>query len=300
MKVCLITPWDNAWIPYFKQEIESRGHEFILLKAYKGLLKGVEDFEPDKADVYIHGWSSGASQPVPGARNIFCLRRYELFDGGISRVLWKNVEALVVCNSWIQKVVQNLFEENKIKVPVHLIYNGTDLNKWTFKERIPNNKIGMACHIHPKKNLPLALQVVENLPEYYELHIAGDIQDPCTAEYLNHLGKAIRRKVYLYGHIPREKLDVWWEQMGYCLSTSISEGNPNNVIEAMAKGIKPVIHNWPGAKDQFGKWVFEGAFQASRDISFPEYNSSEYRDWVSKYFSLKNISDVVDIALRKT
>jgi hypothetical protein len=39
--------------------------------------------------------------------------------------------------------------------------------------------------------------------------------------------------------------------MGVCLSTSLSEGNPNNVIEAMAKGIKPVVHAWPGAEDQF-------------------------------------------------
>lgn len=287
MKICLITPWDNAWVPYFKQEIERRGFEFVLHKS--GPLP--------RSDVYIHGWSNGDTQPVPGARNVFCLRRYELFDGGLAKVDWRNVDALIVCNSWIKEVVEEVFQKNKVQVPVHLVYNGTDINRWTFRDRKPNTRIGMACHIHPKKNLPLAVQVLENLPHDYELHIAGDIQDPCTAEYLNHIGTSIKRRVYLYGHIPREQLDLWWEQFSFCLSTSISEGNPNNVIEAMAKGIKPVIHNWPGAKDQFGKWVFDGAFQAAKDILSPDYQSSEYRDWVSKHFYLDNISRVIDIAI---
>jgi glycosyltransferase involved in cell wall biosynthesis len=289
MRIALITPWKNAWVPYFREAIERRGHEFVLAKPGQAL----------NVDVVLHGWASGDSKPLEGARNIVFLRRYELFEGGLGKIDWKKVDALVVVNNWIKEVVERIFADNSVKTPVHLIYNGTDVGRWRWKERAPNHRIGMACHVHPKKNLPLALQVLARLPEQYELHIAGEVQDACTAEYLNHLGQRLRRKVFIYGHVEASQLSLWWEQMGVCLSTSLSEGNPNNVIEAMAKGIKPVVHAWPGAEDQFGGHLFNTAEEAAAMITSAAYDSLAYRALVEQKFSLANIERAVDLALSK-
>lgn len=287
MKVALITPWDNAWVPYFRKGIEKRGHQFKL---------SPDTDHAKGSDVVLHAWATG--EPILGARNVYFLRRYELFSGALRKVDWRSADALIVVNSWIKSVVEQDFKERGIKTPVHLFYNGTDLSKWTYKDRKPGKKIGMACHVHPKKNLPLAMQIMGLLPNDYELHIAGGIQDSCTAEYLNHLGRSMGRQVYLYDHIPREHLDLWWDQMNYCLSTSISEGNPNNVIEAMAKGICPIVHNWPGAKDQFDSYyLFDTAQRAANLIKEGLYYSKVYRDWVSDRFSLDNYERVLDIVL---
>jgi glycosyltransferase involved in cell wall biosynthesis len=285
MRVVLVTPWDNAWVPMFEEAVTSRGHVFELSKT------------PKRADIVIHGWASGASQPVKGAKNVMFLRRYELFDNGLAKVDWRGIDHLICVNSWIAEVVRAVFARKGIKTPVSVVYNAVDTRRWRFKERRPNHLVGMACHVHPKKNIPLALQIMAQLPEECELHIAGDIQDPCTAEYLNHLGKTITRKVYLYGHIDRSQLDSWWEPMGVCLSTSISEGNPNNVLEAMAKGIKPVVHAWPGSEDQFKGLLFDTAAEAAAMITSAAYDSLAYRTKVEKDFSLKNIEKVVDLCL---
>lgn len=292
MRVALVTPWDNAWVPLFERAVHARGCNFSLIK------KPSPEFLP--ADVYIHGWT-GQYQPFPGARNVMFLRRYELFDGGLARVDWRHVDALICVNSWILDRVEEYFRAKQITVPTHLIYNAVDLDAWTYRQRAPNFRIGMACHVHPKKNLPLAVQILAHLPPEYELHVAGEVQDSATAEYVNHLAKALRRRVYFYHHIPREQLDIWWEQMAYCLSTSISEGNPNNVLEAMAKGIQPVVHNWPGAEHQFPhEWIFDVATHAAEMIWHPRsaYQSHKYREWVTRHFSLANIERVLDIALQ--
>lgn len=289
MRVALITPWENAWVPYYKRAIEARGHEFTLLQKPRA----------DSFDVVLHGWANHDYPMYTGTRNVMFLRRYELFDGGLEKVQWGGVSDLICVNTWIAKVVASVFRENGIGTPVHTIYNGTDPSRWTYTERTPNKLIGMACHVHPKKNLPLALQVLAALPGDYELHIAGAIQDPCTAEYLNHVGKALRRRVCLYDHIPAEHLDEWWEPMGYCLSTSLSEGNPNNVIEAMAKGIKPVVHCWPGAEDQFGGYTFKSVLGAATMIESPHYDSAKYLALVKSKFSLSNIERVLDLALEQ-
>lgn len=287
MKALLLTPWDNAWIPYFRDELEKRGWQFILAKGWNGVVR---------PDLVIHGWASGATQPVTGAKNVMFLRRYELFDGGLGKVNWKGVDHLICVNTWIADRVREIFAENGVKTPVSVIYNGTDLNRWKYAERQPGKRIGMACHVHPKKNLPLALQIIGALPKGYELHIAGDIQDVCTAEYIAHVANSLDRDVFLYGHVPHEQLNAFWDRMDYCLSTSLSEGNPNNVIEAMAKGIKPVVHNWPGAEDQFPIHLrFDTVHQAVAAIESDEYESAAYRNLAAEKFGLQNYARVVTL-----
>ena len=287
MKVVLLSPWLNAWVPLYRAAYEARGHEFMHCKT---------DLAPH-ADIYLHAWATGDTTPRYGSKNYVFMRRYELFAGGLRKVKWKAMDGLVVVNSWIKGVVEEAFKHNGVTTPVHLIYNGTDLSRWRFKLRRPGNRVAMACHIHPKKNLPLALQILAALPEDYQLHIAGEVQDACTAEYLNDVAIKMRRSLILYGHIEHSDLSRWWDDMDYCLSTSISEGNPNNVIEAAAKGIKPVVHSWPGAEDQFAPYTFNTVAEAVAQITAPEYDSNEYRGMVLDKFSLANIERVVDLTL---
>jgi glycosyltransferase involved in cell wall biosynthesis len=286
MKVALITPWQNAWVPLFEKAFTARGHKFGVFQKHA----------PNDSDVVVHGWANG-SPVVPRAKNIVFLRRYELFDGGLAKVEWPKVSALICVNSWFKQVAETIFEAEKINVPVHLIYNAVSFDKWKLANRKPGKKIGMACFVHQKKNLPLALQILAALPSGYELHIAGDIQDACLAEYLVHVSKALQRDVHLYGQVPGSQLPEWWDGMDYCLSTSISEGNPNNVIEAMAKGIKPIVHRWPGAEDQFDGHLFTTVAEAAQMILSPEYDSAAYRKLVEEKFSNNNIEKVVDLCV---
>lgn len=284
MKIALITPWENAWIPHFRNSAERRGHQFIACKTHA----------PTDSDAVIHGWATGTPS-VKGAKNIVFLRRYELFEGGLTKIDWNRTDALICVNSWFKRFAESILAENGVKVPVHLIYNAVDESKWTFEKRGPGKKVGMACFIHSKKNIPLALQILAALPEGYELHIAGAVQDFCLAEYLSHSATTLGRVIHAYGQIPAGSLDKWWDGMNYCLSASISEGNPNNVIEAMAKGIKPIVHHWPGAEDQFQPWLFTGVQQAVAQIMAEDYDSDAYRAWVRQHFSLTNIERVMDL-----
>jgi hypothetical protein len=282
VRVALVTPWDNVWVPMYRKSYEDRGDEFAVVKRVERWMEGL--------DLVLHGWCE--SEPLNGPKNVYFLRRYELFDGGIGKVDWGKVSALICVNQWIADRVTEIFEANDIKVPIHVIYNAVDVSQWRFKNRKHGKRIGMACHVHPKKNLPLALQII---PEDYTLHIAGQVQDPCTAEYLNHLGQLLKRKVYIYGHIPHSDMNMWWEMMDYCLSTSMSEGNPNNVIEAMSKGIKPIVHSWPGAEDQFPDEVLFRTVDEARSMLSGDYKSEMYRELVIDKFSLSNIEKVVDL-----
>lgn len=271
LRVLLLTPWENAWIPLYTKVFEERGHQVRVDQ---------EGSRWRKADVFLHMWA-GQTSPRPGAVNLMFLRRYEFFDFDWRKYDWTSVDKLIFCNPALKDIFDNTTTAN-----TELVYNAVDTSKWTHQDRGPGKKIGMACHVHPKKNLPLAAQILERLPGY-ELHIAGAVQDPCTALYL----QSRKNKIKLYGHV--KDMDKWWEDKNYCLSTSISEGNPNNVNEAMAKGIKPIVHDWPGASDQYPE-TFKTVDEAVAQIT-GEYGSG-YREHVDTFFSLDNFRRVVDMA----
>lgn len=287
MKVTLYSPWDNAWVPHYRKAFAERGCVF----------EHVKDASHRKCDVAVHGWATGAT-PLCGDRNIVFMRRFEYFDGLWTKVNWSLVDALIVVNSFIKSKVEEHFQEAGIKTPVHLVYNSVDLDKWKLRTLPPSKNVGMACFIHPKKNLPLALQIMANLPEGYALHIAGAVQDIATAEYLDHMASGLQIKTYIYGQIPDRDMPLWWEQMGFCLSTSISEGNPNNVNEAMAKGVTPIVHRWPGAEDQYPEdCLFATAQEATDMIAGWRHDPNGYRKIVQEKFSLENVERVVDLAV---
>ena len=297
MKIALLTPdWPLPWIRGLHDMGEAMEHHFLVSHEPED-----QPVFVDKADVVIHGWANGFSDPnhYPNAVNIMFLRRFELFDNSFLDIPWVKVDHLIFVNDWIRDVVVNvLFAKAGFTTPTSVIYNAVDPTKWTYKPNRPrSHRIGMACYVNQKKNLPMALQILLGLPHDYSLHIAGGVQDPCTAEYLNHVAKACKRKLYIYGQIQESEMDTWWEQMEVCLSTSISEGNPNNVNEAMMKGIKPVVHTWPGAKYQYPEdCLFRTVDEAIAIIQSSGYNALKYHDWAFKKFSPSNWRQVIELA----
>lgn len=271
--VTILTPWENAWVPLYRKVFEEAGYQVYKSNTCWG-----------KSDVFLHMWA-GKTSPRHGAINIAFLRRYEFFEFDWVRYDWSQFDAIVFCNSFFKKHFDTYIKT----VPSYLVYNAVDPEKWTTTSKMKTYRIGMACHVHPKKNLPLAAQILAALGDNYELHIAGEIQDPFTGMYLDTRGL----KIKLYGHV--KDMNTWWDDKNYCLSTSISEGNPNNVLEAMAKNIRPVVHRWPGAEDQFKKeWLFDTVDEAVAQIK-DEYGNGGYREYVLENHNLDNFREVVKI-----
>ena len=76
----------------------------------------------------------------------------------------------------------------------------------------------------------------------------------------------------------------------YILSTSITEGHPNNILEAMACGVKPLIHNYPHSRTQFkDSDIWDSVGDAMTNIFFGSYNSREYRNFVNTNYNYIDI-----------
>ena len=230
-------------------------------------------------------------------KTIVFIRRYEFYTGIVDALPWQDVDEIVVVNDFFAEGF-----ERTHKIKPHVIHNGVNLGDWTFKERSHGKKIACVSRVATVKNLPLAVQIMielnarakhesyvnpkpwEPLGGEYELHIAGTFQSSEMIDYVMHIAREAGVNVCFYG--PVDNINKWLEDKNYLLNTSHSEGCPNGVIEAMAKGLKPVVHNWPGAKKLFEPYVFNTLAEAVEMIS-PEsnYESHGYRLMVGNRYS---------------
>jgi glycosyltransferase involved in cell wall biosynthesis len=213
------------------------------------------------------------------------LHRFEAFEPYPFLINWENVDKVVFVSNFMKEVL----EDRKIKISSEkskVIYNGVDLDRFDFIQRENGYNIGWVAGIIPRKNLHIALEIIRKLAEKderYVLHIAGDFPDLMYERYIKHLIKAsnIEKNVILYGWV--DDMAKWWDDKNYLLSTSMHESFGYNIAEAMAKGIKPIIHNFDGAEELYDKqFLFSNIDEAVEKIVTGEYNSSYYREYIKK------------------
>jgi glycosyltransferase involved in cell wall biosynthesis len=172
-----------------------------------------------------------------------------------------------------------------------VIYNGLDVKKFPFKERRPGFNIGWVGIIDHKKNPPLMLQIIKELVDIdprYRLHVAGNFRDPRYEIYLKYMVKemGLKGNVIFYGWV--KDISRWWDDKEYLLSTSIHESFGYSIVEGMARGIKPIIHNFFGAKGLYEvEWLYNTCKEAVERIRDPNYDSLKYRVHVEANWDLR-------------
>lgn len=268
----------------------------LLVKLYPGILKRAMRW----ADIIWVEWASNeavaASYLKNKSKRLFIrLHRYEAFEHYPFLIDWKNVDKVVFVSAFMKKVL----EDRGIKINTEkseVIYNGVDLQRFEFRPRDNGFDIGWVAHIIPRKNLHIALEIVRKLVDgdkRYKLHVAGDFPDLMYERYIKHLIKTmnLESNVVLYGWV--DDIAKWWDDKNYLLSTSIHESFGYNITEAMARGIKPVIHNFDGAEELYEEeFLFNNIDEAVEKIRTGNYDSVYYREYIkNKKWTLENQID---------
>ena len=284
--------WDNRWLPYFKAELSNK-YDLI----YTDSTNRVELIRLSQGkDLFISMWAQGTinfwADSFPGVPIISYVRRYELFEPSLLNGLaWNKLSALIFVNDYLR----DMFVRSVPNQPkrIYTIYNAIDLDNFSQVKGATGDhtKIAVVCKASYIKNLPLAILILTMLPENYTMHHLGSTALRGQAELMLYAdGLGVGKRLIWNTHIPSEKVNDWLVDKDFILSTSINEGNPNNVLEGMAMGLKPIVHAWPGADTQFPEdAIFKTAEQAAQLIMNGDYQPLKYRQWIKDHYSLDNI-----------
>ncbi|GKX30806.1 hypothetical protein SH1V18_32860 [Vallitalea longa] len=249
------------------------------------------DEEMEWADISWFEWCDelliyGSKLDRAQEKTIICrLHSYEIFTNYPSSVNWNAVNKLIVVANHIKTLMvkEHHVDSNKIEV----IANGIDIEKYSFKKRKPGFNIASVGYINYKKGPMLLLQAFKSIYERdnrYKLYIAGKFQDGRYVLYLRQMiiEMGLSNNVIYEGWV--DDIDKWLEDKEYIICSSVFESQNLSVMEAMAKGIKPLIHNFVGARNIYkGKYIWNTIGELL-DIIKEDYDSREYRDFVKNYY----------------
>ncbi len=220
----------------------------------------------------------------------------DLYYGHYCGVDFNRVKGVYFIANFMKEMAEKewIGKNGELKVPTGVTKLGIDLKLWHYKDRsiLRGKNVGWINRFWSGKGIALMLQIAHKLikqdPEFH-FEIAGVIAEPWLKIYFD---QYIRRNglddnIKHVGAV--ESVNDWMNDKDYMLCTSMKEALSLPMIEGMAKGIKPVIHNWFGADDVYpSKYVFNTIDEAIEMLTNKEYDSEEYRNFVLKEHNLDN------------
>jgi len=121
------------------------------------------------------------------------------------------------------------------------------------------------------------------------LFFGGEFVDPALEHYLKYMVAALDLRDVVFFDGGAEDVCSWLEDKHYIVSTSIIEDRGMGLLEGMACGLKPVIHNFPGADQAFpSEFLFNISEEFCRQICSDKYEPQRYRRFVEEKYPLEN------------
>lgn len=298
-----------------------KSYDYVVDRQYLNLQDGQEKISKqitkviDWADIIWYEWVNEVAifgtndktfPEIKDKKVIVRLHSYEALTDMPKQIGWENVDRLVYVSEHIREIV-NTYELIPCDTKYVIIPNGVNLSKFraSIKEPDPYN-IAFVGYINYKKNPSMMLQIMQKLVlrnPLFKLYIAGSYQDRRYEVYLPYMivEMQLERNVFFDGWV--ENMNKWYQNKSILLSTSLHEGHSYCIMEAMARQITPIIHNYFGASAQYPQeLLFNTVDQAVYLIE--ETLSSEHKtSWLREYIidkdwtfkaQFKQIKELID------
>jgi tetratricopeptide (TPR) repeat protein len=239
--------------------------------------------------------ATNASKMPKVCRNIIRLHRYEAYLDYPQEVNWDNIDVLItVGNRCVNEVLAGKVPDIASRTQIVEIANGVDLAKFGFIERSRGPNIVFVGELRLVKNPMFALQCMHRLHSIdgeYKLFFAGRMpdEDVFVEQYLRHMIRELGLGGVVFFDGWQEDMNSWLTDKHYIVSTSVIESQGMGVLESMACGLKPVVHNFPGAEQIFAsEFLFNTVEDFCRQILSGRYEPRRYRLFVEERYSLQS------------
>jgi hypothetical protein len=224
-------------------------------------------------------------------RLIIRMRGYDVW-GPLERLNWAAVDHLVFESNFIKELVEE--QSSDIGVQTHVIPSGVDLANIPFRVRHQSNGasatgrggyrdhppvVALVARAVADKGFQLALEWARQTD--IKLHVAAALGE-ANPRLMRYLQRAAPRNVTIHDTVDTIP---WLESIhaNFLLSASTWETLGYTIAEAMAMGIKPLIHDVPGAAMNWPLWLLWRDFDQLNSLINGTYDSRSYRTFVAEH-----------------
>ena len=240
----------------------------------------------DQADVILCEWCLGnaawySRNKRPGQRLIVRLHRVEAYTDHPADVEINNVDQVVCVSQHIADDVIERFNWDPAKFRV--IPNSVDIERFRLPKHVGSrHTVAMIGYVPQRKRLDRALDIIEALRRRdprFRLLLVGHppseldwvVRDPNEVEFFRQCFTRIQATDELRGAVHfrpfTDRLPQVFQQVGFALSASDSEGHQVALAEGVASGAVPLILARPGAGSQYAhRWIHNGPADAANFV----------------------------------
>lgn len=197
----------------------------------------------------------------------------DVADVWLEQVVWKNVALVVVENNsavldLLRRRVPLLAAEGRLRV----IASAVDATTIPLRTAPPGKNLACAGPLDDLANWPLLLQCLAALRQrdpQYRLFVAGAFPDNRRLyQYLQHMIAALHLAGAVVFEGWQENLTAWLADKDFLVSARIVDDTRPLALAALAAGVKPVLHAFPGSEDFLpGDYLFRTPAEFCRRIA---------------------------------
>lgn len=205
------------------------------------------------SDLAIEATSNPAT--LKDKKVILRMHSFEILNRQAGRINFPMITDLVFVSHYMRDLFERVLPGRLHSGHrVHIIHNGIQLERFPFISGRGRKKIAFVGKLDAKKDPMLMIQAFAFLlrrhPEL-ELHVAGGPDD--NRYYLSipdFLAKnGLEQCTHFYGHV--KDIPGWLADKDFILCTSPIESQGVGLLEAMHRGLRPLIYDFPGAEDLY-------------------------------------------------
>lgn len=293
MQITLFDSWNGKFSSAIAEHWKKNGHSVRVNPTWENIVGADINFFYQADNTAVEGTTN---KTLTGKTFVHCVD-IEVWAGQASAVNWNKVSGALFMAKHIKEYVER---QVKFPCPVKLIKPGIDLQKWTLRpprtpETTLTRKIAYVVgdrRIWDVKRLDIAFQLLRDLLDadkehIWQLHVRGTYSSHEQYNaYCKHLQNDLELDDFVIWYPDRiEDLNKWMDDKDFFLLPSTKEAFSYATAEAMAKGIKPILNNWEGVKENWGPYYCETYGQMLAELLKGEHKPEEYRKYVEDNFN---------------
>jgi glycosyltransferase involved in cell wall biosynthesis len=255
---------------------------------------------PDFAGYDIHEMDLSNKQIIVQPIDI------EIWQGHHLASRWDVVDDVIFIAPHIREIAMvETLPERKEDLRVHTIPFSVDLDRYYFREHEPGFEIAVISEKWVSKGTDLILQIALKLKEIdprYKITWLGRWSDyqweqAYFTDFVEHHGLNMEFVEWIDAE---NAVNEFLEDKNYLLHASHKEAFSMATAEAMAKGIKPVVHRFYGADDLWPSMTWDSIEQAVEAITMGDYDSHSYRQYLINHgYTLDQMMEAIEKIINK-
>jgi len=232
-----------------------------------------------------------ASRLRGDARIVVSVRRSDLCDRWAKDVRWENVSILVqIGSSAVEEVLVEQVPDIHNRTRLVVVPNGVNLERYVLRRRERGKNLACIGCLTMQANpafLVQCMQKLHYLDPGYRLSFAGSFESPILEQYIRHMVRTLDLTDVITFEPSYGELNGWLSDKHYIVACGIGEDQIEALLAGMACGLKPIVHNFPGADKLFPpKHLFNIAEQFCEHVLAREYEPEQYRRFVEQRYPL--------------